>query len=226
MKKSMVLCGGLGAGAAMMYLLDPDVGRRRRARLRDQFFHSRRLLREAGYTTGRDIRNRAVGIWASLLSFLRGETGVPDRVLEDRVRSRLGRVVTHPSWIRVKADEGHVSVTGHVPRREKDRLHAVVASVRGVRDVDEHDLVVDEDRDVPGEPPGWNATGYWPPAWRFVAGAAGAGLGAYGMGRQDVFGKVLALAGLGLALRGLLNVSPGEVRDILASSGSREAAAP
>jgi hypothetical protein len=33
-----------GAGAAAMYLLDPEQGRRRRALLREQLLHARRML--------------------------------------------------------------------------------------------------------------------------------------------------------------------------------------
>ena len=53
-----------GLGALTMYLLDPDHGRRRRALLRDQFVHARRVVRERASGTARDLSNRAYGLAA------------------------------------------------------------------------------------------------------------------------------------------------------------------
>jgi hypothetical protein len=47
----------LGLGAAAMYLMDPDQGRRRRALARDQITKARRVIRErASGTTARKIQ--------------------------------------------------------------------------------------------------------------------------------------------------------------------------
>jgi hypothetical protein len=43
-----------GLGALTMYFLDPVQGRRRRALLRDQYVHARRVLREQAGGTVRD----------------------------------------------------------------------------------------------------------------------------------------------------------------------------
>jgi hypothetical protein len=53
-----------GLGALTMYLLDPEQGRRRRALLRDQFVHTRRVVRERTSATARDLSNRAYGLAA------------------------------------------------------------------------------------------------------------------------------------------------------------------
>ena len=44
MEQTLRLLGGIGLGAGLMYFLDPQQGRRRRALVRDQFTH---LSREA-----------------------------------------------------------------------------------------------------------------------------------------------------------------------------------
>jgi hypothetical protein len=57
----IALLGGFGAGIALMYFLDPDRGRRRRAMLRDQFNKWTRVGREAASGKAKDLRNRATG---------------------------------------------------------------------------------------------------------------------------------------------------------------------
>jgi hypothetical protein len=205
MKTSGWLCTGMTAGALLMFLFDPQSGRRRRSLLADKVLHYRRLLREGSRATWSDTRNRATGLWAGLLSYTSGEREVPDSVLESRVRSKLGRVVSHPGWLEVKADHGAVKVAGHVPEREKTRLLATVVSIRGVQKVEEDNLVIDPDDQVPdeGRPPG---TGYWAPAERLTATLIGMTVGSYGLRRGGFSGSVMALTGLGLVLRGLINM--------------------
>lgn len=53
-----------GVGVAAMYLLDPERGRRRRALLRDQVAHARRVLSERAGSKARDLSNRAHGLAA------------------------------------------------------------------------------------------------------------------------------------------------------------------
>jgi hypothetical protein len=207
MKKSAWLCSGMSAGALLMYLFDPQAGRRRRALLRDKGSHYGRVLREGSLSTCSDVRNRLTGLRAGLLSMVAGEGDVSDTVLESRVRSRLGRVVSHPGWLQVKADHGEVTVAGHIPEREKNRLLATVVSIRGVRKVDEQELVTDPDDQVPlTERELRGQSGYWAPAERLGASLLGMSMGVLGMRRGRFLGNLMALAGLGLVLRGLSNV--------------------
>ena len=52
----------LGLGAAAMYLMDPDQGRRRRALARDQITKARRVIRERASGKARHLGNRAQGL--------------------------------------------------------------------------------------------------------------------------------------------------------------------
>ncbi|HVS03347.1 MAG TPA: BON domain-containing protein [Thermoanaerobaculia bacterium] len=125
---------GLGLGAALMYLLDPDRGTRRRALLRDQLDHARHRGGDALKAKAKHVRNVSRGAAAELASRLRGEE-VDDPTLEARVREKLGRATYHPSSIEVRVAEGRVTLSGPALREEVDDLLAAVRAVRGVREV-------------------------------------------------------------------------------------------
>ena len=93
------ICGAL-TGASAAYFFDPDRGRRRRALLRDRFRSStRRMQRECG-RTWRDVMNRTEGYLHEAANGLRDQP-VSDTTLAARVRSRLGRCVSHPAAVAV-----------------------------------------------------------------------------------------------------------------------------
>jgi hypothetical protein len=130
---SLLLGAGLGAG--LMYFLDREVGRRRRALVRDQAVH---LTHAAGDTLdakSRDLTNRTRGLVATTRSSLFNDHP-DDPVLVGRVRSELGRVVSHPSAIEVTAVDGRVTLSGPVLAHEVDHLLSTVSRVRGVTDVE------------------------------------------------------------------------------------------
>src|SRR4051794_16687185 len=67
-----LLLGGIGLGALLMYLFDPDRGRGRRARLGDQLTSKVNRLSEAAEAKGRDLRNRVQGVMHDARSILPG----------------------------------------------------------------------------------------------------------------------------------------------------------
>jgi hypothetical protein len=80
-----------GLGAAAMYLLDPQQGRRRRALLRDKFVHTQRLVRERTEATARDLSNRAQGVAAQARRAVRTQLE-PDQPTETPESAKhLGR---------------------------------------------------------------------------------------------------------------------------------------
>jgi gas vesicle protein len=70
-----MLLGGIGIGAALMYLFDPERGRGRRARLSDQWASKVNRLGAAAESKARDLKNRAQGVMHEASSVLPGIVG-------------------------------------------------------------------------------------------------------------------------------------------------------
>jgi hypothetical protein len=86
MNKTMAVIGALGAGAGLMYLFDPDRGKRRRAEVRNKVRHVANRANDAIGKTSRDFANRVSGIVAEAETlFTSGEA--PDEVLAARPES-------------------------------------------------------------------------------------------------------------------------------------------
>lgn len=109
------LAGAAVLGAVAMFVLDPHGGKRRRARIRDE---SRRIGREA-----RAFARRAWGL---------SNRTPTDEALACRVRSNLGRVVSHPKSIEVRVRRGLVTLSGLVLADEESALIACVYGTPGV----------------------------------------------------------------------------------------------
>lgn len=72
----LTLLAGIGIGAALMYIFDPEQGRRRRALLRDQIVSCMNETSDVLGKTSRDLRNRAQGVIAEAGKALgRGQQG-------------------------------------------------------------------------------------------------------------------------------------------------------
>lgn len=127
----------LGAlvGAGLMFLLDPDRGRRRRARLRDKFIHGAHEaedLGDAAASSARHFRNRARGVVAETRSRFR-ESRVEDSVLEGRLRAELGRLVQPVGDIRAEVMDGSVRLTGTVDPHDEERIVDGLRRLPGVK---------------------------------------------------------------------------------------------
>ena len=85
MRRSLVVVG-MAIGASLMYVLDPQQGRRRRALARDTMARAVHETGRAMGATSRDVAHRATGLAATLHSrFFDREA--PDEVVEARVRA-------------------------------------------------------------------------------------------------------------------------------------------
>ena len=62
MKGILTILGGLGAGAALMYLFDPNGGRRRRALIRDKAVGVSNSIRAGVTARTHDLANRTKGL--------------------------------------------------------------------------------------------------------------------------------------------------------------------
>jgi hypothetical protein len=209
MNKGLTFGAGLGLGTGLMYLLDPDRGRRRRALLRDKGAWAIRKTGECVEVTARDLRNRTQGI----THFHSSSEPVDDRKVAERVRSKLGRVVSHPSAIEVNAQDGKVTLSGPILVEEIPELLSCVNGVRGVNQVINNLEAHEQADNHPALQGGRERQGAqfeffqenWSPAARVLAGAAGASLAAYGGARRGALGAGLGTAGLLLLTRGITN---------------------
>lgn len=219
----------LGAGAALVYFFDRYHGRRRRKMVLDQFVHALNVAEDAFGATLRDVSHRAAGavmLARSELDYRMYAAGDPDDVVVDRVRARLGRVVTHPHAIGVTAQAGLVTLTGPILASEVEPLVAAVRRVRGVREV-EHRLDVHR---TPGDISALRGAGRertqrpdpfqrsWSPTTRTVAAATGGALALYALGRGGPIGAAAGLAGAALLARGTTNMEFGR---LLGTQGRR-----
>ncbi len=182
MNRKIALLGGVGLGAGVvMYFLDPAAGRRRRALVRDKISSWWRKGHRALDATARDIGNRAQGTLASV--GVAGQEGVgDDSVLEARVRSRIGHVVSYPSAISVNAQGGSVILTGDILRDEVDDLMTEVARTPGVTSAENRISVHDSADNAPAlkghRRHRRRVPGGMPRAWR-VLGLTAGGIGTY-----------------------------------------------
>ncbi|MGI5290016.1 SRPBCC family protein [Nonomuraea polychroma] len=196
---------GAAAGATIQYLFDPECGRSRRAKVRDQAAHAVHELTYGAGRVGRDLRNRSRGIAAQTRFRLTGRSA-DDRILHERVRAELGRYLTHPHAV-------HVSVEDHVARLEGDVLSGeerpaerAVRRIPGVKAVDARWKVHRAPSDVPQlqgpgrvRPPAPELLHqHWAPSARFVTGTAAAAL--WVLARRSHPAVAWLLRGLGITL--------------------------
>ncbi len=142
-----ILIGALG-GAGLMYLLDPEWGRRRRALLCDQLVKVANRSGERLEGLSKDVPNRAKGAVLEAQKRIQHEE-VDDAILVERVRSRMGRVASHPGAIKVMAENGRVTLSGPVLADEVAELLNTVRSVPGVKGIDNQLLVHQEAGNLP-----------------------------------------------------------------------------
>ena len=224
---TLTLLGGVGLGVGLMYLLDPDRGNRRRAMIRDAATRTVHQTGNAIGVTSRDLRHRTRGLVAEVASLFRSDEA-SDEVLEERVRSKLGRVVSHPHSIEVKAEDGRVTLSGPVLASEVDDLLSCASSVRGVEEVENRLEVHQQAGDVPGLQGGRERSGNrfelmqsnWSPTARLLTAAAGGALMGYCLKRRDALSESLGTLGFFLFLRGATNV---EMKRLIGVGGGRPA---
>jgi hypothetical protein len=206
MKTLTIGLGGFVLGAAAARLFDPRTGARRRAEVVQKSLHAAHHAADFAGKSSRDLTNRSRGLWHALFG---GVGPVDDDVLVERVRSRLGRVCSHPSAIETTASGGVVELRGPVLAADYRQLLDEVTSVRGVSAVID-DLQIHE---RPGDVPGLQGEGRraephavdilqdsWAPATRLLAGTLGASLIGCGAARRDLVGfGIAAFGGLVLA---------------------------
>jgi uncharacterized membrane protein len=212
MNRAVKLGSGFGLGAALMYLLDPQMGRRRRATLRDKAV---RIGKDATWIArlgASDIAQRTKGAVYKGKHLVTSEEVIDDIVVE-RVRSALGRVSIHPGGIEVSARRGVVTLRGPILQREAKRVVSAAREVRGVKEVHDQLRRHKQAGTVPGLQGGAPRRAdvpealqeNWTPAYRVAAAGAGAGLLAYALKRGGYPGVPAGISGAALLIRGVAN---------------------
>ncbi len=131
------LLAGFAMGGVCAYFLDPSRGRYRRSLVRDKGTH---LANQANYYGGklyRDLKNRGKGIIAQA-THLTENKDADDETLINRVRSEFGRKIRHAKAVKVKANNGAVTLSGPILSAEVDKLVQCVKRVPGVKAVINH----------------------------------------------------------------------------------------
>ena len=128
-----MLGAGIALGAVAAALIDPRRGAARRAIFRDKGLSVARHARKTLERRGRDLRQRMKGVvWEAM----HADEEVPDDILAERVRAQLGRPLSHPRLVDLRAENGRIILLGAVLADEVDSLLARVAHVRGVKQID------------------------------------------------------------------------------------------
>src|SRR5215475_3675352 len=96
--KDWMLLGSLCAGATALYFLDPEHGQRRRSAFTARVRRSGAGIAEEVSKSARDGWNRLAGRARQILKAGDCKT-VDDVVLVERVRSRMGKIVSYPHKI-------------------------------------------------------------------------------------------------------------------------------
>lgn len=200
MKQLLSTLGAFALGAGTMYYFDPEMGRRRRALVRDGVVATTHDLRDYLNATGKRAGDQAYGWYASARGLMRSDQP-SDEQLNARVRSRLGRLVDHPHAIQTEVRNGRVTLRGPILTHEQGALMAGIWAMRGVTGIDSQLTLHDRPHDVPalqGTPR--RSRGMRMRSWAggtlpalAVVGGIGAGLRALG-GRAGGGGMVSSLA--------------------------------
>jgi uncharacterized membrane protein len=219
------LLAGAGLGAGLMYLFDPDRGNRRRSLFRDQVRRAMNKSARGADTTYRDAQHRILGTFAELRSLFTHDDASDD-VLVSRVRSKMGRYISHPAAIEVTAHNGLVMLRGPILAHEVDDLLCAVKSVRGIGDIVNQLEVHDRPGNIAALQGGGQRRGepnpimrsYWSPTTRVAAGALGGAMMINCLTRRTPLGVLIGPAGLALMLRALTNL---ETKRLLGIRGRR-----
>jgi hypothetical protein len=203
---------GIGFGAGLMYLFDPDRGNQRRALLRDQVSSAVGCTEDCIETAVRDLNNRLTGFSHELRAMTSGEQP-DDRTLAERIRSTMGRYVSHPRAIDVQVQQGCAVLSGPILADEAQGFVRAVKGVRGVQGVENQLEVHHSAEGVSALQGGTPRQGQrfelmqdnWSPGTRLAATSLGALLMAGCLIRRSPTSLLMGTLGLGLFVRGTSN---------------------
>lgn len=202
-KWSLVGTAGLGAGvgAGLMYLLDPQGGRGRRAVARDKSVAVLKQGGKAAARTSRHLGNKTRGLAAEAGSRLRKSDLVDDgQKLLKKVQKAVRASVSHPAAIDPILENGRVYLHGLVLASEVALLLSAIGAVEGVTDVENRLEIHESPKDLAAFRKG--AKRWVGPAARVLTGTTGGALALAGLRKKNA---ALGAVGLSLLAHGLAN---------------------
>ena len=138
MSKFVRIVGVGAAAAAAMYLLDPDRGRSRRAKLSDQAAALARKAEEKTRAQAEYQKGVVQGLAHDLTEPFRSEPEFDDETLRQKVKSEaIGRWDGPKNDVQVDVDNGVVTLKGNIDAEKVDRLIRLVKGVPGVASVND-----------------------------------------------------------------------------------------
>ena len=125
----------------------------------------------------------------------------------------MGRAVSHPHAIQVKANDGNVTLSGEILSEEVNDLIRCVSAVKGVKRVENQLSAHNQPGDISSLQGGHTRRGTqyallqsnWPPAVRLIAGTCGAIATGVGFRRGGILGSIIGAAGTALAITAVTN---------------------
>lgn len=203
-----------GVGAAIEYVLDPDRGGARRARLRGKAVHATHKLSDGRRVLGRDLSARGRGVVASARYLVAGRR-VEDDVLHERVRAELGRHVSHPHAVKARVEDGVVVLTGDVLGREDRPTRRALRRVPGVKEVagrwtthaDATGVSALQGAGRPRQPTPELLQARWSPTARFLMGSGAVGTWVFSRRAPGPLAWMLRGASAAVGARAVTNLS-------------------
>lgn len=136
MARTLNIVTALAAGAALMFYLDPQQGRRRRAMVRDKGASLGNDMKDYADTTRTRLGNRMKSLGARS-SLSNDHAAIDDMQLQRDVTAKVESLVSNPMAVVVTLEEGVVRLSGRVPAEESEALLAKIAAMPGVQDIDD-----------------------------------------------------------------------------------------
>lgn len=204
-------------GWLSLYFLDSSQRKRRISHLKGAVIHLYHRSEDLLDKAGRDLMNRGRGLRAR--SYIPRLSSVPvldDEKLKARVRSKLGRCVSHPHAIDVTVQHGVVLLKGSLLAAELPPFLAKLHRMPEIAEVINQLEVFETAGSTPelqggrpriGSPIDFLQT-RWAPSTRLLVGTAGLLACGYGMQKKKPLGSTVFTAGALSVFRAFTNVPP------------------
>ena len=142
MSKFVRIVGIGAAAAAAMYLLDPERGRSRRAKLSDQAAALARRAETKARAEAEHQKGVVQGLAHDLTEPFRPTPDFDDETLRQKVKSEaIGRWDGPKKDLEVEVDKGVVTLKGNLAAEHMDQLIRLIKGVPGVASVNDQVIV-------------------------------------------------------------------------------------